>query len=198
MKSEKSCLGSSTSWHQRLRTNFRLANKADLSDGFWRVLVKPAQKWNFCHVMPDPPGARARIAVPSALQMGWAKSPACFYAATKTDRDIIDLLLREVVELPGHPLEKFMVPADLPRTAPPKSADQTSIGIYVDDCILAVVENEDRSLIRRVSRAMLHAIHSIFSPPEVSGHLAARTQFRASSWRKGTQDLTLKKRSSAS
>jgi hypothetical protein len=144
--------------------------KVDLSDGFWRLLVEPAQKWNFCYVMPNPPGARVRIAVPSALQMGWAESPAYFCAATKTGLDIIDLLLREGVDLPWHPLEKFMAPTDLPRTAPPESADQTSIGIYVDDYVLAVVENDDRSLIRGVSRATLHAIHSIFPPPEVSGH----------------------------
>jgi hypothetical protein len=30
----------------------RLA-KVDLSDGFWRLLVNPKQKWNFCYVMPD-------------------------------------------------------------------------------------------------------------------------------------------------
>jgi hypothetical protein len=51
-------------------------SKVDLSDGFWRLLVEPAQKWNFCYVMPDPPGSRVRIVVPSALQMGWAESPA--------------------------------------------------------------------------------------------------------------------------
>ena len=52
-------------------------SKADLSDEFWRLLVEPEQKWNFCYVMPDPPGACTRIVVPSALQMGWAeKSPA--------------------------------------------------------------------------------------------------------------------------
>ena len=38
-------------------------SKADLlPDGFWCLLVEPVQKQNFCHVMPDPPGARARSA----------------------------------------------------------------------------------------------------------------------------------------
>ena len=30
--------------------------KVDLSDGFWRMLVAPKEKWNFCYVMPDPLG----------------------------------------------------------------------------------------------------------------------------------------------
>jgi hypothetical protein len=42
-------------------------SKVDLSDGFWRLLVKLAQKWNFCFVMPDPPGTQVQIVVPSAL-----------------------------------------------------------------------------------------------------------------------------------
>ena len=30
-------------------------SKVDLSDGFWRLLVEPAKRWNFSYVMPDPP-----------------------------------------------------------------------------------------------------------------------------------------------
>jgi hypothetical protein len=149
-------------------------SKVDLSDGFWRLLVEPSQKWNFSYVMPDPPGSRVRIVVPSALQMGWAESPAYFCAATETGRDIIERLLREGVELPEHPLEKFMEPTDRPRTAPPESVDHTSVGVYVDDYVLGLVQNDARSLIRRVSRATLHAIHSIFPPPEVSGHVGGK------------------------
>jgi hypothetical protein len=45
-----------------------LFSKIDLSDGFWPMLVDRDQRWNFCYVMPDPPGSRVRIVVPSALQ----------------------------------------------------------------------------------------------------------------------------------
>ena len=144
-------------------------SKVDLSDGFWRLIVDPKQKWNFCYVMPDPPGSRTRIVVPSALQMGWAESPAYFCAATETGRDIIALLLREEIALPEHPFEHYMIPTAPPRTA--KTDDEhTAIHVYVDDYILAVVQNDDRTLVRRVSRATLHAIHSIFPPPALSGH----------------------------
>ena len=65
--------------------------------------------------------------------MGWAKSPAYFCAATETGRDLIDLLLREGIDLPEHPLEEFMKPKDIPKTAPPGSGKRTSVGVYVDD-----------------------------------------------------------------
>jgi hypothetical protein len=42
----------------------------DISDGFWRVCVDPAQAWDFCFVYPTKPGQPIIIAVPEALQMG--------------------------------------------------------------------------------------------------------------------------------
>jgi hypothetical protein len=168
-------------------------SKVDLSDGFWRLIVEPEQKHNFCYVMPDPPGARTRIVVPSALQMGWAESPGYFCAATETGRDIIDLLLREKVDLPEHPLEKFMEPVDTPKTAPPGADEHTSVGVYVDDYVLALVENEERTLIRRVSRATLHAIHSIFPPPEVSGHVGGKDPISRKKLEKGDARFDIEK-----
>jgi hypothetical protein len=168
-------------------------SKVDLSDGFWRLLAEPTQKWNFCYVIPDPPGARVRIVAPSALQMGWAESPAYFCAAAKTGRDTIDRLLWEGVDPPEHPLENFMTPTDSARTAPPESAEQTSVGVYVDDCVLGVVENDDRTLIRRLSRATLHAMHSTFPPPEVSGHLGGKDPICRKKLEKGDAQFDVEK-----
>jgi hypothetical protein len=39
-----------------------LFSKIDLSDGFWRMIVDRDKRWNFCYIMPDPPGSRVRIA----------------------------------------------------------------------------------------------------------------------------------------
>jgi hypothetical protein len=168
-------------------------SKVDLSDGFWRLLVEPDQKWNFCCVMPDPPGARVRIVIPSALQMGWAESPAYFCAATETGRDIVELLLREDIDSPEHPLEEFMAPKDTPRTAPPGSAAQTSVGACVNDHVLGVVENADGTLIRRASRATLHAIHSTFPPPEVSGHIGGKDPMSRKKLEKGDARFEVEK-----
>jgi hypothetical protein len=170
----------------------RLA-KVDSSDGFWRLIVNPEQKCNFRHVMPDPPGSRVRIIVPSASQMGWAEIPACFCTATETGRDIVELLLRDKIALPEHPFEHFMMPSELPKTAPPGAEPHTSIGVFVDDCVLAVVENDDRKLLRRVSQATLHAIHSMFPPPEASGHAGGKDPTSRKKLEKGDARFNVEK-----
>jgi hypothetical protein len=125
--------------------------------------------------------------------LGWAESPAYFCTATETGRDIIDLLLHEEIDLPGHPLEEFMKPKDLPRTAPPGSAAQTYVGVYVDDYVLGVVEKDERSLIQRVSRATLHAIHSTFPLPEISGHVGSKDPISRMKLEKGDARFDIKK-----
>ena len=146
----------------------------NLSDGFWRLIVEPSQICNFCCVMPDPPGARVRIVAPSALQMGWAESPACFCAATETGWDTTEFLLQEKVELPAqHPLEKFMKPADTPKTAPPKE-ERALVSACIDDQVLASVESDGRTLPQRAFQATLRAIHLIFPHPKVSGHVGGK------------------------
>jgi hypothetical protein len=39
---------------------------------------------------------------------------------------------------------------------------------------LGVVESKDRTLIKRVARAALHTIHSLFPPPEITGHVGGK------------------------
>jgi hypothetical protein len=89
-------------------------SKIDLSDRFWQMLVTDEQKWKFCYVMPDPPGSRVHIVVPSALQMGWAESPPYFCAATQAGREIVEYLI-------DHPL-------DLPRIQGSTTSSQTTPG----------------------------------------------------------------------
>jgi hypothetical protein len=166
-----------------------LFSKIDLSDGFWRMIVDRDQRWNFCYVMPDPPGSRVRIVVPSALQMGWKESPPYFCAATETGRDFIQWLVDTNAEFPPHPFEHFLLP-EVPQptqtTSKPTSLQTDDdllpdgdhllpdgdhiIRVYVDDYILGVIENLERTLVRRIARAALYGIHSIFPPPQITGH----------------------------
>ena len=106
---------------------------------------------------------------------------------------MIDLLLREGVDLPEHPLEEFMKPKNIPKTAPPGLEERTSVGVYVDDYVLGVLENDDRTLIRRVSRATLHAINSIFPPPEVSGHIEGKDPISRKKLKKGDAHFDIEK-----
>jgi hypothetical protein len=67
------------------------------------------------------------------------------------------------------------------------------LSVYVDDLILAVVENEDRSLIRRVSRATLHAIHSLFQPQKRSGHVGGKDPVSQKKLEKGDATFEIEK-----
>ena len=86
-----------------------------------------------------------------------------------------------------------MKPKDIPKTASPGSEERTSVGVYVDDCVLGVVVNDDRTMIRRVSRATLHAIHSIFPPPEVSGHKGGKDPISRKKLEKGDAHFDIEK-----
>jgi hypothetical protein len=64
----------------------------------------------------------------------------------------------------------------------------------VDDFILAVVENEERTLLRRVSRATLHAIHAIFPPPpERSGDIGGKGPVSQKKLEKGDARFDIEK-----
>jgi hypothetical protein len=161
-----------------------MLSKIDLSDGFWRMLVEEEAKWNFAYVMPDPPGSPIRLVVPSALQMGWAESPAYFCAATETGRDIIHRAVESKIELPPHVFEEYMRPTKLPKRST-KEDSMSSISVYLDDFIGAVVENASGTLLGRVTRAALHGIHSIFPPPSITGHVGGKDPISLKKLQKG-------------
>ena len=52
--------------------------KINLSDGFWPMLVRDVDKWNFAYVLPGDTSQPTRLVIPHALQMGWTESPGYF------------------------------------------------------------------------------------------------------------------------
>ena len=147
-------------------------SKLDIKDGFWRMIVSDEDAWNFCYSIPnlDPTADLddTQIVVPNSLQMGWCESPPFFCAASETARDIIQSLLG--TNLAPHPLEQKV----LPQTYTEKSiTDLTSnitlIEVFVDDFI-ACTDGLSKHHLLNTSRAMLHGIHSIFPPTNVTGH----------------------------
>ena len=120
-----------------------LLAKVDLSDGFWRMIVRHEDRYNFCYVLPQAPGEPTRIVIPSALQMGWQESPPYFCAATETGRDFIHWLLDKNVPLPRHPMEQYILQkvTTLSKQATPSGTltKPWKISVYVDDYILAVL-----------------------------------------------------------
>ena len=88
-----------------------LFSNLDIKDGYWRMIVEKGRHLKFSYVLPDFDGARIRLVVPSALQMGWCESPSFFCAATETARDIAeDYAAEPQGSLNTHPLEDLMLP----------------------------------------------------------------------------------------
>jgi hypothetical protein len=133
------------------------------------MIVEDGAQWNFAYVMPNPVGHPLRIVVPSARQMGWVDSPSYLCAATETGRDVIAKLVSDKTKLPPHPLESHMHP-DQPTKRSLTNDPVHGMYVNVDNYIGACVENKDGTLLGRISRAALHAIHSIFPSPAVTGH----------------------------
>ena len=152
--------------------------KLDIKDGFWRMVVPEKDEFNFCYVLPqtheDDP---IQIVVPSSLQMGWTFSPPYFCAATETARDVAATLAHEPT-LPPHPFEAATMTEEdaikLHRLACPSTWSSTTLPeyrdaltalleCYVDDFVGALQSTNPKDLLHH-SRALLHAIHSIFPP----------------------------------
>ena len=150
--------------------------KIDLSDGFWRMLVRESDKWNFTYVLPGAADAPLRLIIPHALQMGWTESPGYFCATTETGRDILQALIDGGTWLPPHVFDSYMSPEAVVRrqSSPVTDRPWQMSAVYVDDYILAAVENAEGSTLQRTGRAALHTIHGLFPPPDRSGHVSGK------------------------
>jgi hypothetical protein len=148
--------------------------KCDIKDGFWRMVVSKNDSWNFCYTIP-PPSKQTHlddieIVVPSSLQMGWCESPPFFCAATETGRDIIQELFQVLDQIPPHPMEHWMMKTNLNNSITKEPHNPTQvIEVYVDDFISGTNKIDTPHLLK-LSRAILHGIHSIFPPPDISNH----------------------------
>ena len=162
-----------------------LFSKMDIKDGFWRMVCAAGEEWNFAYVLPTEPGGEVILVVPSALQMGWTLSPPFFHSASETARDVASTFAAEAVgALPAHPLEGLTISEVIGLKSPSKwdveqalkcmaKGDDAPflhlIEIYVDDFV-AMTQTSSPDKLLHLSRAMLHGIHSVFPPPDVSGH----------------------------
>ena len=146
-----------------------LFSKLDISDGFWRMIVRGDDCYNFAYVLPQKPGEPTRIVVPSAVQMGWVESPPYFCAATETARDVMEFHLQQGTQLCHDPIENQMDVEHVPERA---RADRPSrlVQVYVDDFCFPATQSVDGTHIPTISRAAIHGIHSIFPHPAITGH----------------------------
>ena len=150
-------------------------SKLDIKDGFWRMVVNEEDAWNFCYIIPSNDKNASlddtKIVVPNSLQMGWCESPAFFCAASETARDVIQQLLKTT--LPPHNFELLMTPKSLKTTTNMAIQDLhntiTLLEVFVDDFI-GCTDDLSRKHLLNLSRAMLHGIHTVFPPPDITQH----------------------------
>jgi hypothetical protein len=143
--------------------------KLDLADGYWQMVVEPKAWWNFAYVMPTAPGQPLQLVVPRALQMSWNESPAYFCDMTETVRDVAQTWIDEGKRQSKHPMEGFMVPTESPRRQSIVGPTHQMSAVYVDDFLLAAVEDGSGTLLQRTARVTLHAIHNVFPSPTATG-----------------------------
>ncbi len=142
--------------------------KIDLSDGFWRMLVRESDKWNFTYALPGAAGVTLRLIIPQALQ-----SPGYFCITIEIGRDIMQALIDGGTWLAPHVFNLYMSPNAVVRRQSSPLADlpwQMS-AVYVNDYIVAAVESPDGSALQRTGRAALHNIDGLFPPPDRSSHI---------------------------
>ena len=146
-----------------------LFSKLDISDGFWRLIVREEDSYNFAYVLPQETGEPCRVVVPAAVQMGWVKSPSHFCAVTESARDLTTHFVDNDVPLPHDPIEQSMTIADVPvrgRTQSPTKLLQ----VYVDDFCYAATQSVDGAHIPTIRQAAIHGIHAVFPPTSVTKH----------------------------
>ena len=155
-----------------------LFSKLDISDGFWRLVVREEDSYNFAYVLPQDAGEPCRVVVPAAVQMGWVESPSHFCSVTESARDITQHFVDNDVPLPHDPIEQSMAIADVPlrgRTQAPTKLLQ----VYVDDFCYAATQSVDGAHIPTIRRAAIHGIHSVFPPTSVTKHAGGKEPISA-------------------
>ena len=161
-----------------------LFSKLDISDGFWRLVVRTEDSFNFAFVLPQLPGQPTRIVVPSAVQMGWVESPSYFCAVTETARDITQHLINTNASLPAHPIENLMAIPTVPLRARTDEPD-SSIQVYVDDFVNATTQSTDETYVPKIRRASIHGIHSVFPETATTKHANGKEPISESKLKKG-------------
>jgi hypothetical protein len=159
-------------------------SKIDIADGFYRIWVRASDVPKLGILFPAASGEEYMVGFPSALPMGWTKSPKIFTAATETVADMTNMSLKSGERFPAHHLEVISETPPPPAPLPPKSTpslEPTSLptrphlpetphygpplslwNVYVDD-FLGLVQGGRRTRLS-VKRALLHSLDQVMRP----------------------------------
>jgi hypothetical protein len=111
--------------------------KVDISDGFYRVGVRPADVPKLGVIFPSASDQEQLVAFPLVLPMGWKNSPPYFCAITETVADVTNERIRHHHQPPRHRLDRVAdtheemskeACNEIPkRTCQPKAARATAV-----------------------------------------------------------------------
>ena len=158
--------------------------KVDLSDGFWRLIVEAGQEYNFVFQLPRRPGdTTTHYIVPSSSQMGWKNSPAFFSTGTAATRQLILRVMAATFQtgmLHPHRHENHCLGDSARERAERHPSPATNSPfmflsqVFVDDFCHGLAgppgRTSESAELLWAARCALHAIHSVFPPPEVLRH----------------------------
>ena len=157
-------------------------SKIDISDGFYRVHVRPRDIPKLAVLLPTTSGEAPLVGLPNSLPMGWKESPPYFSAATETVADLANAAIASNQPQLPHRLDEV---AESPPALDPATPLPTSVGtsrhipphqtrtgfaqrptaywdIYVDDFVGLVQGNQPRRT--KVKRALLSALDHVLRP----------------------------------
>jgi len=80
--------------------------KFDVSDGFYRLMLRPDDAPSLAVIMPSYEGEEPLVAIPLVCTMGWVNSPPTFCAASETVADLANARLYRH-HVPPHRLESI-------------------------------------------------------------------------------------------
>jgi hypothetical protein len=185
--------------------------KVDMSDGFYRVHVKPEDAIKLGVAFPSLDGEEPMIAIPICLPMGWTESPPYFCAFTETVADVANERILKGRHPPLHKLDRLAssppdesdryvgppvrvrrdhivtgsVPAQQIRNPllPIRQRILGVIDIFVDDFIGAAQGSTRR--LNRIRRILMEAIDDIFRPLDAADSPARKEPISVKKLRQG-------------
>ena len=95
--------------------------KADVSDGFYRIGLRPSDPANFGLVFPSEAGGEYLVVIPLTLPMGWKNFPPNLCTTTETVADLANEALRAHAPTLPHKLDDR---AEVFRVEPAPSLDK--------------------------------------------------------------------------
>ena len=152
--------------------------KSDVSNGFYRIGLRPSDAAKLCLVFPSEAGEEDFVAILLTLPMGWKNLPLIFCTATETVADLANEDLRAHAPTLPHKLDEH-AEANLVELAPslkqklgalprdPYLGRKNSqllqyIDVFVDD-FLGLAQGP-RHRRRHVRRTLFHALEKVFRP----------------------------------